>query len=261
MANLLLVIDVGNTQIALGVYDDADLKAQWRLGTRASSTGDELSALITQMFNLEKIDIRNVADVAISCVVPPLVPALNRFCVKTFGKVPLSIGPGIKTGISIAVDDPREVGADRIVNAVGGVSMFAPPLVIVDFGTAITVDAVSERSEYLGGAIVPGIQLSLNALCHKAAKLPKVEMAEPPSVIGRNTVHSIQSGAFFGYISLVDGIVNKMKPLIGSSAKVIATGGEASQVAHVSGTIDLVVENLTLEGLRVVHEKNRGGDG
>lgn len=252
----LLVIDVGNTQMVLGVYDGASLLAHWRLDTKARRTEDELAIVVGQLFNLEGLDLKSVANVAISCVVPPLLPPLSRFCAKTFSLDPLIVGPGVKTGVVIKVDDPREVGADRIANVAGALSLFPPPLIIVDFGTAITLDAVSAGSEYLGGAIVPGIQLSLNALHHNAAKLPKVEIAEPPSVIGSNTIHSMQSGAFYGYVSLVDGIVEKMKAVLGTKTKILATGGEAALIASSSLTIDRVEENLTIEGLRVIHEKN-----
>ena len=256
MTDLLLVIDVGNTQIALGVYDGKSLKAHWKLDTESRRTEDEMAVIVSQLFNLSGIDARSVKNSVISCVVPPLLPALLNFCRNMFSCDPLLVGPGVKTGVSIKTDDPREVGADRIANTAGGLSIYDPPMILIDFGTAITIDAVSSKAEYLGGAIIPGIGLSMNALYHKAAKLPKVEITEPPSIIGANTVHSMQSGAFYGYICLVDGIVKKMKSVLGSGAKVIATGGEAPLVAHSSRTIEHVEENLTLIGLRVIHEKN-----
>jgi len=258
MAGYLLVIDVGNTHIVLGVYEGETLKAHWRLDTKSRRTDDEMAITVNQLFIFGSLPLKEVNAVIISCVVPPLLPALIRFSKKTFGCDPVVVGPGIKTGVAISVDDPREVGADRIVNAAGGLSLYDPPLILVDFGTAITIDAVSKDSEYLGGAIVPGVELSLNALYHAAARLPKVEMARPPSVIGRNTIHAMQSGAFYGFISLVDGIVDRIKPLLGGAVTVVATGGEASLVAAASRTIGHVEENLTLEGLRVIHQKSRG---
>ncbi|HEB73406.1 MAG TPA: type III pantothenate kinase [Nitrospirae bacterium] len=253
---MLLVIDIGNTQIVLGVYDGKSLEAHWRLDTKARRTQDEMAVMVSQLFNLAGIEARSVKNAIISCVVPPLLPALLNFCRNTFSCDPLVVGPGIKSGVSIRTDDPREVGADRIANTAGGLSIFDPPMILIDFGTAITIDAISKNAEYLGGAIIPGIELSMNALYHKAAKLPKVEIAEPPSIIGANTVHSMQSGAFYGYVCLVDGIVKKMKSVLGAGSKVIATGGEAALVAKSSETIEHVEENLTLIGLRVIHEKN-----
>ena len=255
MENYLLAIDVGNTQIVIGVYEATELKAHWRLDTKARRTEDELAIMVSQLFRLADIGMEQVNGIVICCVVPPLAQTLVQFCKKAFAIEPLVVGPGVKTGIPIDVDDPREVGADRIANAAGALSLYSPPLIVVDFGTAITLDAISENSEYRGGAIVPGLSLSLNALYHNAAKLPKVEMAEPPSVIGRNTIHSMQSGAFYGYVSLVDGIVNRMKPELGDNAKVIATGGEAGMLARSSETIEHVEENLTLEGLRAIYER------
>ncbi len=254
MKNYLLTIDVGNTQIVIGVYKERKLKAHWRLDTKARRTEDELTIMVSQLFRLADIGMDMVSGVAICCVVPPLTPMLIQFCKKAFDLAPLVVGPGIKTGIPIDMDDPREVGADRIANAAGGLLLYDPPLIVVDFGTAITIDAISESSEYKGGVIVPGLSLSLNALYHNAARLPKVELAEPPSVIGRNTIHSMQSGAYYGYVSLVDGIVKRMKPELGDNATVIATGGEVGMLANASETIEHVEENLTLEGLRAIYE-------
>jgi type III pantothenate kinase len=256
MADLLLVIDVGNTQIALGVYKGKSLTAHWRLDTESRRTEDEMAVIVSQLFNLADIDARSVKNAVISCVVPPLLPALQKFCRNMFSIEPLLVGPGVKTGVSIKTDDPREVGADRIANTAGGLSIYDPPMILIDFGTAITIDAISKKAEYLGGAIIPGIGLSMNALYSKAAKLPKVEIAKPPSIIGASTVHAMQSGAFYGYVCLVDGIVMKMKPTLGPDVKVIATGGEAPLVSKSSETIEHVEENLTLIGLRVIHEKN-----
>ncbi|MBI5816540.1 MAG: type III pantothenate kinase [Nitrospinae bacterium] len=257
MKSHLLAIDIGNTNIVIGVYSGEKLVAHWRMITKGRRTEDEMAVTVGQFFAMGGLSMDMIKDAAISCVVPPILPAITRFCERFIGRDPLVIGPGIKTGVSINVDNPREVGADRIANAAGALVKYVPPLIIVDFGTAITVDAVSAKSEYIGGAIVPGVRLSLNALYHHAAKLPEVEFAEPPSVIGRNTIHSMQSGAFFGYASLVDGIVERMKPQLSPNAKVIATGGEAALVAPASKTIEAVEEHLTLEGLRAIYAKNR----
>ena len=257
MSQKLLVVDIGNTEIVLGVYEKSDLLAKWRLDTKLRRTEDELNVVIRQLFEMSNIDRSCVKEAIISCVVPPALPMFINFIRQTFNAEPLVVGPGVKTGVVISADNPREVGADRIANAAGALAKYKPPLLIVDFGTAITVDAVSAKSEYLGGAIVPGLRLSLNALHQKAARLPEVEFSEPPSVIGKNTVHAMQSGAFFGYAALVDGIVRRMKPLLSPAPVVIATGGEAKVVAQASETIEIVEELLTLEGLRSIFEKNR----
>jgi type III pantothenate kinase len=254
----LAVIDVGNTHIVLGVYHRDQLVATWRLDTKARRTEDEMAVMVEALFTRAGIALSSVSDAVIGCVVPPVAPMMTAFCRVAFGCDPLVVGPGIKTGVVIAVDNPREVGADRIANAAGALVKYDPPLLIVDFGTAITVDAISQKSEYLGGAIVPGIRLSLNALYHNAAKLPEVELAEPPSVIGKNTINSMQSGAVFGYAALVDGIVDRMTDTFDTTPQVIATGGEARLVAKVSRTINTVEEFLTLEGLRAIYMKNRG---
>jgi len=254
----LLVIDIGNTQIVLGVYDGEDIVASWRIDTRKKRTEDEFAIIVSQLFTLGGVAMESVSDVAISCVVPAVLPIVTSFAKSAFSCDPLIVGPGVKTGVSINIENPKELGADRIANAAGALASYKPPLILVDFGTAITIDVVSAKSEYLGGAIVPGIRLSLNALYERAAKLPDIEFARPPSVIGKNTVTSMQSGAYYGYVSLVDGIVNRVKEsLAPKMPKVIATGGEARLVAPASSTIDVVEERLTLDGLRVIHMKNR----
>lgn len=257
MENNLLVVDIGNTEIVLGVFASEKLLAEWRLDTKLRRTEDELAVVVNQLFAGSGLDREAVTDAIISCVVPPVLPKMINFVRRNFGCDPLIVGPGVKTGVVIKVDNPHEVGADRIVNTAGALASYKPPFLIVDFGTAITIDAVSAKGEYLGGAIVPGMRLSLNALHHNAAKLPEVEFAEPPSVIGKNTVHSMQSGAYFGYAALVDGIVRRMKPLLAPTPKVIATGGEAKDVAKASETIEMVEELLTLNGLLSIFKKNR----
>jgi type III pantothenate kinase len=257
-AGHLLVVDIGNTNIVLGVYEGDRLLAHFRLDTKNSRTQDEFAVITSQLFILNGLSRKDVRDVVISCVVPPILNTMTRFCAGMFDCDPLIIGPGVKTGVPINIDNPRELGADRIVNAAGALARYSPPLIIVDFGTAITLDAISAKGEYIGGVIAPGMRLSLNALYHHAAKLPEVEIVKPASVIGRNTISCMQSGAYYGFASLVDGIVNRMKPLLSPpNPTVLATGGEARLVAPASTTIEKVEDNLTLEGLRIIYHRNR----
>lgn len=251
------MVDIGNTNVVLGVYRGKKLLAHWRIHTSAPRTEDELAITINQLFAMDKIGPGSIGDAIISCVAPPVLPEFVRLCARIFNCQPLVVGPGVKTGVSVKVDDPREVGADRIANAAGALALHKPPLIIVDFGTAITIDAISANGEYLGGAIAPGMRMSMAALSTNTAKLPKVELLRPPSVIGTNTITAMQSGVFHGFVGMVDGIVKKMNPLLGGKAMVIATGGEAGLVAGASETIQKVEENLTLEGLRVIHENTR----
>lgn len=252
----LLAVDIGNTNIVMGVWREGRLTAQWRLDSRQRRTEDELEVFISQLLSLKGVDPASIEQVAVACVAPPVLPPMARFLRRAFGVEPLVIGPGVKTGVVIASDNPREVGADRIANTAGALARFTPPLIVVDFGTAITFDAVTARSEYVGGAIVPGVRLSLNALYHHAAKLPEVALEPPPSVVGKNTVHAMQAGAYFGYAALVDGIVARMKEALGGEVTVIATGGEASAVAGATVSIDHVEETLTLEGIRAIALRN-----
>ena len=257
MTDRLLAIDIGNTNIALGVFDGEDLLAKWRLETRLGRTEDEMSIVVSQLFGFAGVEMGSVGGVAISCVAPPALFSVIGFARRMFSLEPLVVGPGVRTGVTINTDSPREVGADRIVNAAGALARHEPPLILVDFGTAVTIDAVSAKSEYLGGAITPGVRLSMDALYHHAAKLSEVELARPPSVIGKNTAHSIQAGAYFGFAAMVDGIVSRMKPLLSPEPRVIATGGEARLITPASSTVDIVEDDLTLEGLRVIYNKNR----
>ena len=257
MGGDLLVVDIGNTNVVLGVYRGKNLLAHWRLHTRSPRTEDELSIAISQLFAMDGMDMKSIGDAIISCVAPQILPEFVRFCANRLHCQALLVGPGVKTGVSVKTDDPREVGADRITNAAGALAKYKPPLIIVDFGTAITIDAISANCEYLGGAIAPGMGLAAAALSANTAKLPKVELTQPPSVIGTNTVDAMRSGLFNGFAGMVDGIVRRMLPLLGGKATVIATGGEAALVAGASETIEKVEENLTLEGLRVIHENTR----
>lgn len=254
---MLLVFDVGNTNIVLGVYKEKELLEHWRLSTLPYRTADEYGMLLRNLLNSAGIAMDAIKDVVVSSVVPPLMFSLEQMTQKYFGAVPLVVGPGIKTGLAIRYDNPREVGADRIVNAVAGYELYGGPLIIVDFGTATTFCAISAKGEYLGGAITPGIGISTEALFIQAAKLPRVEFIRPPSVIGKNTVHSIQAGIVYGFAGQVDEIVRRMKRELGGSAFVLATGGLAELIARESGTIDRVDLLLTLAGLRIVYERNR----
>lgn len=254
---MLLVIDVGNTNIVLGVFQGEELLDHWRLSTERLRTTDEYGVLIRNLFYLNGVNADAIDAIIISSVVPPVMPTLERMCQRYFGLVPLVIGPGVKTGMDIKYDNPREVGADRIVNAVGAYHKYGGPVIIIDFGTATTFCAVDKKGNYLGGAICPGIGISTEALVQRTAKLPRIEIKRTPRVICRNTVESMQAGVFYGFVGQVDGLISRIRKELGATAKVVATGGLAVVIAPATKSIDVVEPLLTLEGLRVIYERNR----
>jgi type III pantothenate kinase len=255
---LILVFDVGNTNTVIGVYDGEKLLNHWRIRTNAQRTGDEYGILLRSLLENDKLNIKDIKSVVVSSVVPTLMMELEWMSRKFFACRPLVIGPGVKNGLAIKYENPREVGADRVVNAVAAYNKYGGPLIIVDFGTATTFCVVSAKGEYLGGAIAPGIIISTEALVSKAAKLPRVELQRPRSLIGKNTVSSMQAGIMYGFVGQVEGIITRMKTEIEGEPQVIATGGLAAVIARETDVIDKVDEFLTLDGLRLIYEMNRG---
>lgn len=265
----LLVIDIGNTNVSLGLFDyegrgsEGELSLHWRIGTHREQTSDEVAVTLRNLFEHANRHVADVDDVIISSVVPPLLPIFERVCTKVFDRPPLIVGPGIRTGMPVRYENPREVGADRIVNALAAYELMGGPVIAVDFGTATTFDCVSKNGEYLGGVIFPGMHTSMEALFERASMLHRVEIARPKSVIGRTTTGALQSGLLYGYAGLVDSMVDRIRGELGADSRVVATGGLAGRVAAESSAIERVEPFLTLEGLRIIYEKNRParGDG
>ncbi len=257
---MLLVIDVGNTNIVFGVYDGKKLIYDRRIATDKEKTSDEYGLLFDQFFKYDGIKREEIEDIIISSVVPTLMHTLPSMAQRYFNKVPIVIGPGVKTGMNIKYDNPREVGADRIVNAVGAYEKYGGPVIIVDFGTANTFCYVNKEGEYLGGVITPGINISAEALFLRTAKLPKVEITKPEKIIGKNTITSIQSGLINGFAGMVDYIIDKMIEEMNQSIEnvmVVATGGFANLISSETKNIKVVDKYLTLEGLRIIYERNK----
>jgi type III pantothenate kinase len=251
---MLLVIDVGNTNTVLGVYKSGDLLQHWRLTTARERTADEWGLLIRTLFQIGDISNETVSAVAISSVVPPARPALEEMSLRYFGVQPLFIEATLNLGMPVLYKPPGDVGADRIVNAIAAYEEYGGPVIVVDFGTATTFDAISAHGEYLGGVIAPGIGISAEALFHRAARLPRVEIRQPAAIIGNSTVSSIQSGLYWGYAGLVDGILRRMKGEL-ENPRVVSTGGLAELIFPACEEIDAVEKNLTLEGIRMVYER------
>ena len=255
---MLLVIDIGNSNIVMGTYIGKNLMHHWRISTDRQKTGDEYGMLINDLFKYQGVEINQITDIIISSVVPPLVVPLTKMCERYFKINPLIVGPGMKTGIILHYENPRAIGADRIVNVIGAYEQYGGPLIVIDIGTATTIDVVSDKGDFLGGVIAPGIAASADALFNSTAKLPRVELVPPKSVICHNTIHGMQAGIIFGYVGQIDAIVNRIKTeLNDNSIKVVATGGFATMISKESTTIDKIDHFLTLAGLRALYERNK----
>jgi type III pantothenate kinase len=253
---MLLALDVGNTHTVIGVYEGSRLHAHWRIGTSTEVTADELGVLLSSLFRNDGVDPGRVLGMIVSSVVPDIDPVLRKLARAQFDVDPLFVEPGIRTGVPIRYDNPHEVGADRIVNAVAAVSRYGAPVIVLDFGTATTFDVVSPQGEYVGGVIAPGLGISADALFDRAARLARVDVRKPAQVIGRNTMESMQSGLFHGYASLVEGILERIQKELGAQAPVVATGGLAHVFENDVGAIETVSPDLALEGLRLIWKKN-----
>jgi type III pantothenate kinase len=254
---MLLTIDVGNTNTVLGVFDGSRLLVHWRLTTRREQTADEYGILVRNLFSSSSIEQSDVDSVALASVVPPLTPVLVALARSAIGHDPLVVGPGVKTAMPILYEPPGDVGADRIVNGVAAYAAYGGPIVIVDFGTATTFDVVTRKGEYVGGVICPGVGISADALFQRAARLPRVDVRHPGKVIGRSTVTSMQSGLYFGYAAMCEGILGRIAAELGEKPRVVATGGLAETLAAEIPSIEAVDPILTLTGLRLIWERNR----
>ncbi|HEU5319844.1 MAG TPA: type III pantothenate kinase [Methylomirabilota bacterium] len=254
---LLLTIDAGNSNTVFGVHDGAELRAHWRLTTRREQTADEYGVLVRNLFGGSGVQPGQIEGVALASVVPPLTPVLIELSRDYLRQEPLVVEPGVKTGMPILYEPPSDVGADRIVNGVAALARYGGPVVVVDFGTATTFDVVTRKGEYAGGVICPGVGISADALFQRAARLPRVDVRNPGRVIGRSTVASIQAGLYFGYASMVEGLIARIRAELGEPARVVATGGLAESLASDIPSIEAVDPVLTLTGLRLIWERNR----
>jgi type III pantothenate kinase len=254
---MLLVMDVGNTNTVVGVYRGEELIHHWRLASLRDRTVDELGVLVRQLFTQPGLEPEAIDAIVVASVVPPLLPSLAGMASQYFALEALFVEPGIKTGMPILYDNPQDVGADRIANGVAAHTRYGGPVLVVDFGTATTIDAISKRGEYLGGVIAPGVQISSEALFERAARLPRVEIRRPLRVIGRTTVQSMQAGLFYGYLGLIEGLLGRLREELDPASRVVATGGLAPVFAAEFDGFDVVDPFLTLEGLRLIHERNK----
>lgn len=254
---MLLAIDIGNTNITLGMFQGEQVRATWRLAPDVNRLADEYGVLMISLLSQEGLSKSDVDAAVMSSVVPDLEPVFEQACARYFNVRPLVVGTGVRTGLRILYDSPRDVGADRVADAVAAIHLYGPPLIVVDLGTGTVFDAISKEGDYVGGAIAPGMAIAAEALFRRAAKLYRVELARPKTAIGRNTVAAVQSGLIFGYVGLVEGIVTRFKEELGGQAKVVATGGWAELIASETSVIDVVDPNLTLTGLRILYELNR----
>ena len=253
---MLLTIDIGNSNINLGVFNGDKLEATWRIATGIHRMPDEYASLMLNLFDRNGLEVSQIKDAVLCSVVPPLVPVFEEVFQRYLGASTLVVEAGVKTGVRISMDNPREVGSDRIVNAVAAHQLYGGPVIVIDFGTATTFDVVSEEGDYLGGAIAPGIAIAIEALFARTAVLPRVDLVSPKRAIGRNTVAAMQSGIVFGYVGLIEGIVNRIQQELGAKAIVVATGGYAKLLAQETQVIEVVNSDLTLVGLRLIHEMN-----
>jgi type III pantothenate kinase len=255
---MLLAVDIGNTSVTLGLFIGGKLGPRWRLASDSERTPDEYGILVVQLLERNGVEAREVKNIAIASVVPPLTGVFEQACRGYLDAAPLIVDAGTRTGIKIRYEDPKQVGADRVVNAAAVRNLFKGPVCVVDFGTATIFDAISADGEYLGGAIAPGVGIASDALFRRAAKLPRVEITRPPAAIGRNTVHSLQSGLLYGYVGIVDGMVGRFRAELGADTKTVGTGILVELIARETKSIDVIEPWLALEGLRVIHELNRG---
>ena len=253
---MLLAVDIGNTNVTFGVFDGDELKATFRMSTDTRKMPDEYALAVNQLLPLQGVSMSDVTAIAMCSVVPPLTPSFSNMARTYFGIEPLEVGSGTRTGIRVLYDPPRDVGADRIVDAAAAFQMYGGPVIVVDIGTATVFDAVTDRGDYLGGAIAPGISIAADSLFHATAMLRRVELAAPPTAIGKNTVHALQAGLVLGYAELVKGMVGRFRRELGESSRVVATGGLADVVAEEAGVFDLIDPDLTLTGLRIVYDMN-----
>ena len=253
---MLLVLDIGNSNIVMGAYDGAKLLRHWRISTDRQKTGDEYGILINELFHYQGLSLSDIQAIIISSVVPPLVVPLRKMCERYFHIRPLIVGPGIRTGIRLNYENPRSIGADRIVNVIGAHEQYGGPLIVIDIGTATTFDIVAENGDFLGGVIAPGLGSSAEALFQRAAQLPRIELVPPKTGVCRSTIQGMQAGIIYGYVGQIDAIVRRIKAELAMEMKVVATGGFARMVAKESQTIDKVDHFLTLTGLRVLYERN-----